>query len=124
MALPPLAPASHEDLPVDVPAGPSGFSGPDYFDGNSLRTRYSPGFRLRHNADGLCLALENNSLEEAKVSNGNCLHSRPALCCRFGYQFRRDREWDYRVAIQAVIVQESIVSGIEFAYEFDPGFAA
>ena len=29
MALPPLAPASHEDLPVDVPAGPSGFSGPD-----------------------------------------------------------------------------------------------
>jgi glycolate oxidase iron-sulfur subunit len=29
MALPPLAPASHEDLPVDVPAGPSGFSGAD-----------------------------------------------------------------------------------------------
>jgi glycolate oxidase iron-sulfur subunit len=25
----PLAPASHEDLPVDVSAGPSGFSGPD-----------------------------------------------------------------------------------------------
>ena len=28
-ALPPLAPASHEDVPVDVSAGPSGFSGPD-----------------------------------------------------------------------------------------------
>ena len=27
--LPDLAPASHEDLPVDVSAGPSGFSGPD-----------------------------------------------------------------------------------------------
>lgn len=29
MPLPPLAPASHEDVPVDVSAGPSGFSGPD-----------------------------------------------------------------------------------------------
>jgi glycolate oxidase iron-sulfur subunit len=29
MPLPPLAPASHEDVPVDLSAGPSGFSGPD-----------------------------------------------------------------------------------------------
>jgi glycolate oxidase iron-sulfur subunit len=29
MPLPPLAPASHEDVPVDVSTGPSGFSGPD-----------------------------------------------------------------------------------------------
>jgi glycolate oxidase iron-sulfur subunit len=29
MPLPPLAPASHEDPPVEVPAGPSGFYGPD-----------------------------------------------------------------------------------------------
>ena len=29
MGPPPMAPASHEDAPVDVAAGPSGFSGPD-----------------------------------------------------------------------------------------------
>ena len=29
MAPLPLAPASHEDVPVDISAGPSGFSGPD-----------------------------------------------------------------------------------------------
>ncbi len=29
MGLPPMAPASHEDAPADVAAGPSGFSGPD-----------------------------------------------------------------------------------------------
>ena len=29
MPIPPLAPASHEDVPVDNSAGPSGFSGPD-----------------------------------------------------------------------------------------------
>ena len=29
MGLPPMAPASHEDAPVGVAAGPSGFSGPD-----------------------------------------------------------------------------------------------
>src|SRR5580704_8769736 len=29
MGLPPMAPASHEDAPVVVAAGPSGFSGPD-----------------------------------------------------------------------------------------------